>query len=142
MWDFYGDVNPLTWGGTFAKTDKRGDIEYIHIVGEDLAGEGKGYLFHGTIVDPKDYLDEECIVNLMGELDLSAEKLLAQPALFANELLQGYGCGPYELSPSNANGEGAYSMRWEDFETSSTSIAHFLKEAGVPESYYETFEEV
>ena len=137
-WQHDGDVNPIDWGGMFARFDERGDIEYIGIIGESEIGEGEGILYHGTIVDPKEYMNEKCIKLATEELGCTAEEFLEQPAVFANELVNGYGCGFFEFSPTNINGQGAYSMNMDDFKATSREIALFLKEAGVPETYWES----
>lgn len=130
-WRLCGDINTAEYGGTLVRVDERGDLEYIHIAVSSDSDDK--FLLHGTIVDPKDYLDEDSIGSDAMDSDCSPEEYLSKyPAAFADTLFSGYGCGIFEFSPSNINGQGCYSMRYEDFTATDKDIVKFLKEMEVP----------
>lgn len=130
-WKYTGDVNPVEYGGTWVAKDTNGGYEFVNIA----TSEDKKFLFHGTVCWPEDHFDADFIKEAASEFGYSSpeEFLKEDPANFINEVISGFGCGIFEFSPTNVRGQGAYSMRWEDFEATEEEIRDFLKELEIEE---------
>lgn len=130
-WENYGDVNFTEYGGTMIRQQGDDEFEYFHLI---VDGDEK-YAFHGTLMFLSDYVDD---LNKMAK-DYGYQDgkswLNKDPDFAACCILENYGCGIVEFSPTNKDGLGAYSMNYEDFKLSEEELLKFMKEVGLPEEY-------
>ncbi len=133
-WKNYGDVNFAEYGGTLVRPTQHSDeYEFFHLVVDD---EGNKFAFSGTIDDLHDYADEKCVIDMAQEFDISVEELLFyEPTRVAAELVERYGHGVVEFSPSNNVGTGRYSMDYNDFKVTDRELAAFMEAVNVPYEY-------
>ena len=135
-WENYGDVNFTEYGGTMIRQQGEDEFEYFHLI---VDGEEK-YAFHGTIMFLADY--EEDLDKAAKDYGYKNGKdwLSKDPDFAACYLLENYGCGIVEFSPTNYEGKGAYSMNYDDFLLTDEKLLGFMKEIEIPEEYTEEIE--
>ncbi len=137
-WVNWGDVHFSEHGGILVRpshdADYPNDYEYFKLTIDEC---GYKYAFSGTIVDLEDYIEEDCVKELAEELDTSPRELFnTRPMEMVAHLLDNYGCGVFEFSPHNKDGQGHYSMDFNDFLVNDRELAHFMKDLNIPEKYH------
>lgn len=136
-WENFGDVSFTEYGGTLVRpshdADYQNDYEYFKLMVDEY---GYKYAFSGTIVDLGDYVEEDCVKELAEELNISPKELFnTYPMNMVATLLDDYGCGVFEFSPHNKDGQGQYSMDLNDFRVNDRELACFMKDLDIPEKY-------
>ena len=122
-----GDVNAIDHGGTYTKIHDDKWIAWFKIVVDD---EGNRYAFQGDfwIDDIKDFKEDLDKFREEGYIEGNeeTEELLC-------ELLDNYGYGVFEFSPSNIHGTGCYSLDYKDFMVTEEELRTYMTEIGIEE---------
>lgn len=130
-WENYGDVNFFDYGGTMIKRAGDDEFEYFHLI---VDGEDK-YAFHGTLMFLSDYVDDLNKEARDYGYKNGREWLDKDPEFAASYLLENYGYGVLEFSPTNHDGLGAYSLNYADFLLTDEQLSDFMREVAIPEEY-------
>ncbi len=136
-WKNYGDVGFAEYGGVLLRqsntTNRPNDYEYFKL---EIDAEGFKYAFSGTLCDLNDYIKEECVQELADEYGKTPQELFNDnPMAMAACVLDNYGHGIVEFSPHNKDGQGQYSMDYNDFRVNNDQLTQFMKDLNIPDEF-------
>lgn len=127
QWINFGDTSFSDYGGTQVRKIGENTYEYFHL---KVSAEGYKYAFSGIIEpDFSDYAD--ILEKSAAELGYSNLEEFKNYELFPEravaEIIENFGCGPFEFSPQNYKGTGQYSLSYDDFLINDNELYTVLK---------------
>lgn len=125
MYELYGDINPLTYGGLFIKADQ-GDFEVIEIDPLEEEGYVSAYTAFVSYDDIKEHMEQR---GLLGEGE--PDKKALREALI--DIIEEEGLGSITVGSPIVKGKGYYSTEMFFSVATKQSVAKALMEMSGPE---------